>query len=187
MEDQSWKAYFSHQPSPKPCLTKIISDLKKRELAKPTFVCLHCTKESSSQPAMASHCKQHVQAGMPKGTVEHIKYYPDHTYFFLCSDAKPSSSSADGVLPQGPNQTKQQVPWPSYKTVFAYAGSPFMSHLASLVRDNHNRVAPRTTPVGVKPDIDLALRLGPALRTSDGSTIQAGLDDNLVARFKKQC
>jgi hypothetical protein len=133
---------------------------------------------------MASHCKQHVQAGMAKGTVEHIKYYPDHTYFFLCGDAQPSSSSADGVLPQGPNQTKQQVPWPSYKTVFAYAGNPFMSHLASLVRDNNNRVAPWTTHVRVKPDIDLALWLGPALRMSDGSTIQAGLDDNLVARFK---
>jgi hypothetical protein len=83
------------------------------------------------------------------------------------------------------SQTKQQVPWPSYKTIFAYARNPFMSHLASLVRDNNNRVAPRTTPVGVKPDIDLALRLDPALRTSVGSTIQAGLDDNLVARFKK--
>jgi hypothetical protein len=122
---------------------------------------------------------------MAKGIVEHIKYYPDHTYFFLCGDAQPSSSSADGVLPQGPNQTKQQVPWPSCKTVFAYARNPFMSHLASLVRDNNNRVASRTTPVGVKPDIDLALRLGPALHTFDGSTIQAGLDDNLVARFKK--
>jgi hypothetical protein len=105
--------------------------------------------------------------------------------FSLCSDAQPSSSSADGVLPQGPYQTKQQVPLPSYKTIFAYARNPFMSHLASLVRDNHNRVAPRTTPVGVKPDIDLALRLGPTLRTYNGSTIQAGLDDYLVARFKK--
>jgi hypothetical protein len=184
MEDQSWKAYFSHQPPPKPCLTKIILDLKKRELARPTFVCLQCTKESSSQQAMASHCKQHVQAGMPRGTVEHIKYYPDHTYFFLCSDAQPSSSSAAGALTQGPNQAKQ-VPWPSYKTVFAYAGSPFMTHLASLVRDNSNSVAPRTTPIGVKPNIDLALRLGPSLGTSDGSTIQARSDDNLVARFNK--
>jgi hypothetical protein len=111
---------------------------------------------------------------MPKGTVEHIKYYPDHTYFFLCSDAQPSSLSADGVLPQGPNQTKQQVPWPCYKIVFAYARNPFMSHLASLVRDNHNIVALRTTPVGVKPDIDLALRLGPALRTSDAPPYRPG-------------
>lgn len=183
MEDQSWKAYLSDQPPPKPCLTEIILGLKKRELARPTFVCLQCTKESSSQQAMASHCKQHVRAGMPKGTVEHIKYYPDHTYFFLCSDAQPSSSSTNGVLPQGPNQIKQ-VPWPSYKTIFAYAGNPSMSHLASLLRDNHNSVAP-TTPIGVMPDIDLTLRLGPSLGTSDSSTTQAGSDDNLVAGFNK--
>lgn len=172
MEDQSWKAYFSNQPPPKPTLSKIISDLRKRELVRPTFVCLQCAKESNSQQAMASHCKQHVQAGMAKGTVEHIKYYPDHTYFFLCSDAQPSSSSSvDGVLPQAEplNQTKQ-VPWPSYTTVFAYAGNPFMSHLASLVRDNRNRVTPSTTPIGNVPDIDLALRLGSAPSTSDGST-----------------
>ena len=60
-----------------------------------------------------------------------------------------------------------------------------MTHLASLVRDNSNSVAPRTTPIGVKPNIDLALRLGPSLGTSDGSTIQARSDDNLVARFNK--
>jgi hypothetical protein len=108
MEDQSWKAYFSHQSPPKPYLTKIILDLKKRELDRPTFVCLQCTKESTSQQAMASHCKEHVQVVMPKGTVEHIKYYLDHTYFFLCSDAQSSSSSANGVLPQGSNKTKQR-------------------------------------------------------------------------------
>ncbi|KXG19933.1 hypothetical protein SORBI_3010G135700 [Sorghum bicolor] len=168
MEDQSWKAYFSHQSPPKPYLTKIILDLKKRELDRPTFVCLQCTKESTSQQAMASHCKEHVQVVMPKGTVEHIKYYLDHTYFFLCSDAQ------------------SKVPWPIYKIIFAYAGNPSMLQLACLVRDNHNRIALMTTPIGVKPDIDLALWLCPALHTSDDST-EAGSDDNLVARFNKYC
>jgi hypothetical protein len=48
-----------------------------------------------SQHAMATHCGQHVRAAMGKGTVGHVKYYPDHTFtlvqkVYLVSAGKPS-------------------------------------------------------------------------------------------------
>ena len=100
MEGQAWEAYYSHPVHRRPSVTKILFDLKTRELESPIFVCLHCSMESQSQQAMASHCRQHVRAGMAKGTVEHIKYYPDHTYDFLCNNPQPK--------PQAPRSAQQE-------------------------------------------------------------------------------
>jgi hypothetical protein len=78
---------------------------------------------------MAGHCKKHVKSGMAKGTVEHIKYYPDHTYTFLCNNSQPSppvsGSSADQILQQQPNKINQ-VPIGNYNPILPYAGAPFI-------------------------------------------------------------
>ncbi|KAL6660473.1 hypothetical protein ACP70R_001855 [Stipagrostis hirtigluma subsp. patula] len=132
MEDEPWRAYFLNPAPPRPSLTKIIEDLKEKELVSPTFVCLQCTKESSNQHAMASHCKLHVEAGMAKGTVEHIKYNPDHTYTFLCSNPQPIPQAPRSDGPAFPEQPKQiiQVPKGSSNPILPYAGRLFISEIA---------------------------------------------------------
>ncbi|KAG2610975.1 uncharacterized protein LOC120701926 [Panicum virgatum] len=164
MGDQTWEAYFTDTPPPEPSLTKIITDLRKRVLVSPVFVCLVCTKESSSQQHMAVHCKKHVQAGMAKGTVKHIKYYPDHTtcYFF---GINPQPTPRDS----GSANRVRQVPMPSYKTVLSYAGSAFVSHLASMLPENPSGVSPVVTPTGDMSTIDLTLRLGSTPGTIAGA------------------
>jgi len=164
MEDQTWEAYFTDTPPPEPSLTKIITDLRKRVLVSPVFVCLVCTKESSSQQHMAVHCRKHVQAGMAKGTVKHIKYYPDHTtcYFF---GINPQPTPRDS----GSANRVRQVPMPSYKTVLSYAGSAFVSHLASMLPENPSGVSPVVTPTGDMSTIDLTLRLGSTPGTIAGA------------------
>jgi hypothetical protein len=129
-QNSSSTAYSqSHPPRPRPPLVLIIYDLKKRDLTSPIFVCLQCAKEFSTQQAMAGHCKKHAQSGMAKGTVEHIKYYPDHTYTFLCNNSQPSppvsGSSADQILQPQPNKINQ-VPIGNYNLIFPYAGAPFI-------------------------------------------------------------
>ncbi|CAL5038365.1 unnamed protein product [Urochloa decumbens] len=171
MEDQSWMAYFSDAPPPKPSLTRILTDVHKRELVSPIFVCLMCGKESSSQQAMASHCKKHVQAGMAKGTVQHIKCYPDHTKsHFLCIGLQPNPGGCGSA-----NRIKK-VPLPSYRTVFPYAGDAFISHLQSTVPAKPNGVGPIITPIGIRPNFDLTLRLGPTPSTT-------AADDSQGMRF----
>jgi hypothetical protein len=82
---------------------------------------------------MAAHCKKHVYSGMAKGTVEHIKYCPDHTYTFLCHNSQPSppasGSPADQILQQQPNKINQ-VPLVNYNPTLPYTGAPFISPLA---------------------------------------------------------
>jgi len=132
MEGQAWGAYYSQPVPRRPSVTKILFDLKTRELESPIFVCLHCSMESQSQQAMASHCRQHVRAGMAKGTVEHIKYYPDHTYDFLCSNPQPKPQaprSAQQAMPQPPNQI-HHVPTNRYDSILPYSGSVVMPELA---------------------------------------------------------
>lgn len=164
MEDESWKAYFTETPPPAPSLRKIIADLWPRILVNPIFVCLVCTKESSSQQAMAVHCRQHVRAGMAKGTVRHIKYNPDHTMCeLLCTNPQPGPQD-----PRSANRVKK-VPLPSYKTVPAYTGGAFMSNLAGMLPKNPNGVGPLLSPIGMRPNVDLTLRLGPTRSTPDDS------------------
>ncbi|PAN24654.1 hypothetical protein PAHAL_4G242200 [Panicum hallii] len=125
MEGQAWEAYYSQLAPRRPSVTKILFDLKTRELASPIFVCLHCTMESQTQQAMASHCRQHVRAGMAKGTVDHIKYYPDHTYDFLCNSPQPKPQA-----PRSAQQAMPQVPTNRYSQILPYSGSIIMSELA---------------------------------------------------------
>ena len=132
MEGQAWGAYYSQPVPRRPSVTKILFDLKTRELESPIFVCLHCSMESQSQQAMASHCRQHVRAGMAKGTVEHIKYYPDHTYDFLCNNPQPKPQaprSAQQAVPQPPIQI-HQVPTNRYNQILSYSGYVVMSEQA---------------------------------------------------------
>lgn len=177
MEDESWKAYFTDAPPPPPSLNKILEDLWPRILVSPIFVCLICTKESSSQHAMAVHCRLHVKAGMAKGTVRHIKYNPDHSMcHFLCIDPPPGPQESGSG-----NRRIKQAPLPSYKTVPAYAGSDFITNLADMLSKNPNGVG------GIRPNMDLTLRLGctPSSTpddatpgsSSNANTIYSGGDD----------
>ncbi|RLM54470.1 hypothetical protein C2845_PM10G09230 [Panicum miliaceum] len=165
MEDQTWEAYFTDTPPPEPSLAKIITDLRNRVPVSPIFVCLVCNKESSSQQHMAVHCKKHVQAGMAKGTVKHIKYYPDRTTcHFFGINPQPTTPQDSGSA----NRIKQ-VPMPSYKTVLYYAGNAFVSHLASMLPENPNGVGPIIAPIGNRSSI-LTLRLGSTRGTIAGDS-----------------
>ncbi|RCV21474.1 hypothetical protein SETIT_4G142400v2 [Setaria italica] len=168
MEGHTLEAYYSLPAPRRPSVTKILFDLKTRELVSPIFVCLHCSMESQTQQHMASHCKQHVRAGMAKGTVDHIKYFPDHTYDFLCNKPKPKPhvpGSVQQTMPQPPNQI-YQVPTNWFNHIFPYNGNIMMSELARSpqLKGPHqhlDKVGSSTTPLSVPPVIDLTLRLGP--------------------------
>ncbi|KAF8779245.1 hypothetical protein HU200_002925 [Digitaria exilis] len=122
-----WGLYYSQPALRPPSVTKILYDLERRELAKPIFVCLHCATESQTQQAMAGHCRKHVRAGMAKGTVDHVKYYPDHTYSFLCNGRKLKKPHApipaQQAIPQPPNQQIYQEPAHRYNRILPYTGS----------------------------------------------------------------
>jgi hypothetical protein len=115
-------------------VSQILYDLKKKQFEAPIFVCLHCTKETRSQQAMATHCRQHVRAGMGKGTVGHIKYYPDHTFIFLGYNPQPSPPQAPGSTAQQgmaePPMHMNQVPTEGYNRILPYTGCFSISDLA---------------------------------------------------------
>lgn len=126
MEAQAWYASFTERP--RPTISQILYDLKKKVLQAPIFVCLQCAKETHSQQAMAAHCRQHVRAGMGKGTVEHIKYYPDHTFLFLCNNnppqpnPQPPRSTGQQVMAEPTPQPVNQVPIGMYNRILPYTG-----------------------------------------------------------------
>lgn len=126
-----WDAYYSQPALRPPSVTKILYDLQTRKLANPIFVCLHCAVESQTQQAMAGHCRKHVRAGMAKGTVDHVKYYPDHTYIFLCNNPKPKKPHApippQQDMPQPPNQQIYHGLAHRYNQILPYTGSATMS------------------------------------------------------------
>jgi hypothetical protein len=178
MVDQGWYAGLATRS---PTLSQILYDLRKKQLEAPIFLCLHCAKETRSQHAMAAHCRQHVQAGMGKDTVEHIKYYPDHTFTFLGNNnPQPSPTQVPGSTAQQgmtqPPMPMNQVPTGGYITGY-YTGcfsisdltrSPLSSRSLFIygnpLSSGANRVGPSTTPASVPPEIDLTLRLGPTPR-----------------------
>ncbi|KAF8657469.1 hypothetical protein HU200_060030 [Digitaria exilis] len=164
-----WDFYYSQPALRPPSVTKILYDLERRELAKPIFVCLHCATESQTQQAMAGHCRKHVRAGMAKGTVDHVKYYPDHTYSFLCNGRKLKNPHApipaQQAIPQPPNQQIYQEPAHRYNRILPYNGSTMVEGSSSspfgrVMTPNHNVVG-RGTTLSVPTVIDLTLRLGP--------------------------
>jgi hypothetical protein len=117
-----------------PTVFQILYELKKKQFKAPIFVCLHCTKETRSQHAMATHCREHVRAGMGKGTVGHIKYYPDHTFIFVGYNPQPSPPQAPGSTAQQgmaePPMPMNQVPTEGYNRILPYTGCFSISDLA---------------------------------------------------------
>jgi hypothetical protein len=95
--DQAWCTRFTRA---RPNVSQILYDLKKKIIRGPIFLFLHCTKQTHSQYALAAHCRQHVWAGMGKGTMKHIKYYPDHTFILLGKNPQPSLPHAPGSIAQ---------------------------------------------------------------------------------------
>jgi hypothetical protein len=129
--DQAWYARFARA---RPNVSQILYDLKKKQLEGPIFLCLHCTKQTHSQYAMAAHCRQHVRAGMGKGTVKHIKYYPDHTFILLGKNSQPSppqppGSTAQQVMAEA-SKPMNQVPTRRYNWILPYTGCLTLSDLA---------------------------------------------------------
>jgi hypothetical protein len=135
---QSWCASFAPRS---PTVSQILYDLKKKHFEAPIFVCLHCAKETHSQHAMAAHCRQHVRAGMGKGTVGHIKYYPDHTFIFLGNNTQPSPPQDPGSTAQQgmaePSMPMNQVPAEGYDGILPnYTGCFSISDLARSLQLN---------------------------------------------------
>jgi hypothetical protein len=63
---------------------------------------------------------------MGKGTVGHIKYYPDHTFIFLGYNPQPSPRQAPGSTAQQgmaePPMPMNQVPTKGYNRILHYTG-----------------------------------------------------------------